>query len=360
MKNVSRMRVWGRPETKKEDAKRQNVHISRQQLRRSIFDQISDKNKIAWGHKLESYSEDSNGVEMTFSRKNDCEKKSKIIQRASVLIGADGIRSAVRKQKIGDELSPMRYLGCIVVLGIAPSPLTSDLTSDNESVFQTADGTTRLYAMPFSKKGQETANAAAFVDEDVGKCGETMWQLSFPMTEDDAKKLSMEGPASLKAEALRRCGEWHVPIPELLQMTPVELISGYPVYDKNILDEQSLRQGTSENCNLDGSRVTMLGDAAHPMSPFKGQGANQALLDAILLARAIYKVYRFVDVSDHKVNEKNAQPLLCEVLADYESSMLKRSAAKVKASAEAAKFLHTDAAISEGNITREAAAKKIS
>jgi hypothetical protein len=50
---------------------------------------------------------------------------------------------------------------------------------------------------------------------------------------------------------------------------------------------------------------------------------------------------------------------LDEVLTEYESSMLKRSAGKVKASAEAAKFLHTEAAISEGNITRGAAAAEV-
>ena len=74
------------------------------------------------------------------------------------------------------------------------------------------------------------------------------------------------------------------------------------------------------------------------------------MLDAVLLARAIYKVFRD-GVSDHA-----SPPSLEEVLTEYESSMLKRSAGKVKASAEAAEFLHTEAAIAEGNITRGAAA----
>ena len=256
------MKVWGRPDTKKEDAKRQNAHIARQELRRLIYDQIGEKERILWGHKLVSYQEEENGVAMTFAHKSGSGGKPDAIYTASCLVGADGIRSAVRRQKIGDECSPMRYLGCIVILGIAPSPQSSELTSDNESVFQTADGTTRLYAMPFSKKGHETANAARYSNQDCGN-GETMWQLSFPMDEKEAIMLSKDGPSAMKAEALRRCGEWHCPIPELLRDSPVELVSGYPVYDKDILNDSLFRKGSRGSDLV--SKVTLLGDAGHPM-----------------------------------------------------------------------------------------------
>lgn len=46
-----------------------------------------------------------------------------------------------------------------------------------------------------------------------------------------------------------------------------------------------------------------------------------------------------------------------EALKVYEEEMLARSAVKVKASAEAAQFLHSDVAIQKGNVTRAGAAK---
>lgn len=343
------LRVWGRPDTKKEEAKRQNVHIARQELRRLIYDQIKEKERILWGHKLSSYKEENNHVSMCFVKNGSVTNEEMVVHRASCLVGADGIRSVIRRQKIGDDISPLRYLGCIVILGIAPSPQSFDLTSDNETVFQTADGTTRLYAMPFSKRGQETARAFSYLQSRQGQ-GETMWQLSFPLDETDAIKLSQEGPVALKREALKRCGEWHAPIPDLLQNSPEQLISGYPVYDRAILDDQTFRNGSKDAGQI-GSKVTLLGDAAHPMSPFKGQGANQALLDAVLLARALYKVFQ--------LGNGEGRCTLEEILKEYESSMLNRSSSKVKASAEAAKFLHTEAAILEGNVTRGAAAASI-
>ena len=52
----------------------------------------------------------------------------------------------------------------------------------------------------------------------------------------------------------------------------------------------------------------------------------------------------------------NSNDNIAKELSRYEVDMLKRSASKVKASAEAAVFLHSDMAVFEGDITRGAAA----
>ena len=80
----------------------------------------------------------------------------------------------------------------------------------------------------------------------------------------------------------------------------------------------------------------------------QGQGANQALLDALSLARNIYKACQ------GKIPGEDPQ---AAAMTAFEAEMLERSAVKVQASAEAAKFLHTSVAIQEGNVTRGAANK---
>jgi 2-polyprenyl-6-methoxyphenol hydroxylase-like FAD-dependent oxidoreductase len=99
------------------------------------------------------------------------------------------------------------------------------------------------------------------------------------------------------------------------------------------------------------SSVTLVGDAAHPMSPFKGQGANQALLDALSLARSLYATCCLR--GDKITSPSNS---IRDAIHKYHQEMTVRSAKKVQASAQAAQFLHTDVAIQQGNMTRGAAA----
>jgi 2-polyprenyl-6-methoxyphenol hydroxylase-like FAD-dependent oxidoreductase len=113
-------------------------------------------------------------------------------------------------------------------------------------------------------------------------------------------------------------------------------VSGYPVYDRELLKPELLEKA---------GRVTLIGDAAHPMSPFKGQGANQALLDALALARGIKKGCRPLS------HWREVGVREC-VLTDFEAEMLERSAKKVRESAEAAEFLHSDIVLHESDEPR--------
>jgi salicylate hydroxylase len=168
-----------------------------------------------------------------------------------------------------------------------------------------------------------------------------MWQLSFPISGSEAQELSARGPQALKEEAFRRC-QWHDPIPQILKATHADLITGYPAYDRALLEAELLQKS---------ERVTLIGDAAHPMSPFKGQGANQALLDALALARAITAECR--PLSGWKdLGIRNA------VLNEFEAEMLTRSATKVQESAEAAAFLHSDIVLHKSDEPRGRCRKK--
>ncbi|MGZ5248305.1 MAG: FAD-dependent oxidoreductase [Flavitalea sp.] len=295
--------------------KRTNIHIARQSLRLALLEQLNGNDKVQWGHQLLSFKENKEGcVDLKFQVAAGMKSA-----RADLLVGTDGIRSAVRKLLISEEINPLRYLGCIVILGICPLSDIEGIESsllDSATVFQTANGNERIYMMPYSSDS-------------------IMWQLSFPMKEADAKKLSEKGAQALKNEAYRRC-QWHDPIPQILKATRESRISGYPVYDRDLLQSEWLQRG---------GPVTMIGDAAHPMSPFKGQGANQAILDALSLARTITRRCKTVslwkEVGLRKV-----------VLTEFESEMLERSAIKVHDSGEAARFLHSEIVLYEGDVPR--------
>ncbi len=309
------MRKWMKTAAIPSALKRTNIHIARQSLRLALLEQLGEEDTIKWGHQLIDFNEDTAG---NVTLKFEVNEKT-VYTKADLVVGADGIRSTTRSLLLGVEYLPLQYLDCMVILGICPLTALEGLESsllDAATVFQTANGHERIYMMPYDAVS-------------------VMWQLSFPISEEKAKILSARGAKTLKQEAIKRT-PWHEPIPQILKATNEMHISGYPVYDRELLTPEVL--ATSEN-------ITLMGDAAHPMSPFKGQGANQALLDALALARGISFGCRPMSTWREVGIRKS-------VLNNFEVEMLERSASKVKDSAAAAKLLHSQAVLNEANEPR--------
>jgi 2-polyprenyl-6-methoxyphenol hydroxylase-like FAD-dependent oxidoreductase len=162
---------------------------------------------------------------------------------AQVLVGADGLRSGVRAQMQPDA-NPV-YRGYAAWRGVADVP------------YETVDG----------KWGETWGRGRRFGLLPLN-AGRVYWFA----TEDRAEHTP---PADHKAHLLRHWGGWHPSVPAVLEATPSEAILYHDVSDLETLSSWS-----------DG-RVTLLGDAAHAMTPDMGQGACQALEDAVVLADAL-------------------------------------------------------------------------
>lgn len=308
---------------------RHNVHIPRQKLRELMISKIPGES-IQWNKKF-------SGMELISSSPSDdvispinLKFQDNSEYQVAMVIGADGIFSNVRNFLENTSKSPLVYLNLMVILGI--SPISSTLDGKDCLSRQWVNGHTRVFSMPFNKDS-------------------CMWQMSYPLTENEAKSLSsynIRGQheishvgKALKFEALNRIKDWDPTLVRILEKTDDDLVSGHPVYDRNPDDILTFRN-PEEPLHR---QVSLLGDAAHPMSPFKGQGANQALLDAVHLAHAIDRA------------DKYSKADLFRYIEAYEKEMQVRNEAKVLASRDAALFLHSPSALAVGNITRARAAE---
>jgi 2-polyprenyl-6-methoxyphenol hydroxylase-like FAD-dependent oxidoreductase len=110
-------------------------------------------------------------------------------------------------------------------------------------------------------------------------------------------------PEERKAEALATFADWAPSIPALIEATQAEAIL------RNDICDRRPHRGWSRG------RVTLLGDAAHPMTPHLGQGACQAIADAVVLGQCL--------------SEPDS---VAGALVDYERRRYRRTAALVRRS----------------------------
>jgi 2-polyprenyl-6-methoxyphenol hydroxylase-like FAD-dependent oxidoreductase len=174
---------------------------------------------------------------------------------ADVLVGADGLYSAVRAQLHPDE-PPPRWSGVMLWRGTAEG---APFLSGSSLAITGSTTTVKFVAYPIGRRSERRAL--------INWVAEVMIGGAEPPIRPDWNR---EGRL---AEALPYFKDWTfdwLDIPDLMSRTP-EILE-YPMVDRDPLPFWGR------------GRVTLVGDAAHPMYPIGSNGGSQAIIDARVLA----------------------------------------------------------------------------
>lgn len=333
---------------------RGNLRVPRQELRQMMLSRLS-ADSLHWRHRFLRFEErDPSYVTAFFEVTDNSGNISHIEVKSRILVGADGIRSTVRQHR--DEKlrqtgsSPLRYVGASVILGI--SEIDHPLLCNRG--YYVIDGTQRLFTMPFlTPSGDSSAEEVEATS--MSKKRQIMWQLSFSdTTESDGRVLRGSSHDHIFNTAITRTLSWFPAVGDLIKATLPGEIWATPLYDR---DAMIVLRG-NDQIQMGAGRVTVLGDACHPMSMFKGQGANQALEDAVLLAsklsqrlqdlKRLAQKRKRTTVDDLNIEEiphfslaDVAPESMSNLLRTFEREMIGRADKKVKASRAAAALYHS-------------------
>eukprot|EP00567_Pseudictyota_dubia_P005543 CAMPEP_0197441336 /NCGR_PEP_ID=MMETSP1175-20131217/7627_1 /TAXON_ID=1003142 /ORGANISM="Triceratium dubium, Strain CCMP147" /LENGTH=451 /DNA_ID=CAMNT_0042971591 /DNA_START=100 /DNA_END=1455 /DNA_ORIENTATION=- len=219
----------------------------------------------------------------------------------SVLLACDGIHSAIRKQLHRNRTDELHFCDSVCYWGKCNMPEGSELEKQLQSAAGSS-GTSYLWFMGDSKyPGTMMA----------GPCNKQLiWALIFAADVPPGERtddLTRRGGRTLdekdKAKLLKRMKGRAEILKVCLEATPAEDITEAGFFDRK---DNSLPY-------MDESRhVVLLGDAAHPQSPFMGQGCNMAVVDAYVVATRL-------------VQDSN----IPEALTNFDSEERKKSVEKV-------------------------------
>lgn len=194
-------------------------------------------------HDLIDFSADDRGVDVVFANGTRA--------RGDVLIGCDGIKSVVRA-RLWDP-APPKFLGFVAYRGLtAVADLPAGLITPSSATFHGPERHLTRYLI----RGGTIVNYVAFAE----RPGWTDEGWSVPATVD---------------EVLEVFAGWANELQLIVRNTMAGRCHKWGLFGRDPLPRWSK------------GRVTLLGDAAHPMLPFLGQGASMAIEDAMILGRAL-------------------------------------------------------------------------
>lgn len=203
----------------------------------------ADPAAMVLDHALVAVDQDAGGVTARFADGS--------VARGDLLVGADGSRSVVRAALFPAQAP--RFAGFVAWRGLAPLARLPGLALWPDSAILIGAG--RSFAR-YRVSGGRQLNYAAFVD---GR----EWTADSWSIPAEPEELLAHLPGS------------HPAVATIVRATPPGGCFKWGLFDRDPLPRWTV------------GRVTLLGDAAHPMLPFLGQGAAMAVEDAVVLGRAL-------------------------------------------------------------------------
>jgi len=229
------------------------IGIHRGKLHRILFDAAVSRlgaDKVHTGMRCSAFSQNDNGVEIEFS---NAHTQTSLKVQAQIAVACDGVNSVVRAQMHPQDA--LCFAGINTWRGVTVHPPI--LTGKSYLRIGTVEvGKMVIYPI---------------IDNVDGKGNQLInWVAELQKPNAAMNDWNRPGDPAVCAEIFKDWTFDFLNVPELI--LKADKVFEYPMVDKNALPFWT--QG----------RVTLMGDAAHPMYPRGSNGSAQALIDARTLA----------------------------------------------------------------------------
>jgi 2-polyprenyl-6-methoxyphenol hydroxylase-like FAD-dependent oxidoreductase len=250
-----------------------------------------------------------------------------------VLVAADGGNSRIRKQFLpGAQRADtgIRALGGKVVLGCETRSRLPAALLQGPALVRAPGGRAMFLAVQELGEPNETKHETDRDESNPPRGGAVRFDdessyLMWALSARGKRSGFPSEPGQMEDEALREfalevCSSWHPDFSTMIRMTDPSSIGVITIRTSVPVEPWPSR------------RITLIGDAIHSMTPYRGIGGNVALRDASLLGRNLAAAHR------------GEMPLL-QVIHDFESAMLDYGFKAVRSSLQAAEQAHADGAL---------------